>query len=285
MYRERQHNRATIIILSVVCIILVTLYSRESQNGLLHRVQRLSLDIVAPLQSGVSKLVSPVRDGFDYLSDVKGAITERDDLLKENLELKSQITDMLGLERENANFKALLDYKENNPSQRFLAASVIGENPNNWEQTIQISAGYDDGVREWMAVLTEEGLVGRVVLCTAHTSMVQLITDDKSQVGARLQGSGEEGLVKGAGKYDPRLQLINQDAEVREGDLVLTSGSGGTCPAGIPIGAVTEITEKRPDLSRGISIRPAVAFSRLQHVLVVISPLPRQSASAEEEGE
>jgi rod shape-determining protein MreC len=275
MYREKQTNRAVIISLTIICIILVTLYSRESDNGLMHRVQRFSLDMVAPLQSGVSKLLSPVRDGVEYLLDIKDAANERDELVQDKLELEQQLSELRNMARENDLLKQLIDYRDNTPGLQFLSAGVIGETPDNWEQTIQISAGYDDGVREWMAVVNEEGLVGRIVLCTAHTSMVQLITDDKSQVGARLQSSGEEGLVQGAGREQPLLQLINQDAEVREGDLVLTSGSGGTCPADIPIGTVTEITEKRPDLSRGISISPAVGFTKLERVLVVISPLPR----------
>jgi rod shape-determining protein MreC len=279
MFKEKQRSRIVIVTLTILCFILVTLYSRESQNGLLHRMQRFSLDMVEPLQSGASKILSPVRDGIEYVLDLKDAAGERDQLLKDKQDLENQLSDMRDLERENQQLAELLKLKENNSGLEVMAVSVIGANPDNWEQSIQISAGYDDGVREWMAVLNNEGLVGRVVLCTAHSSMVQLITDDKSQVGARLQSNGEEGLIKGAGRGELRLQLINQDAEVKEGDWILASGSGGTCPVGIPIGTVTAITEKRPDLSRGISIAPAVSFSRLEKVLVVISPAPSELPS------
>ncbi len=279
MFKEKQRSRIVIVILTILCFILVTLYSRESQNGLLHRMQRFSLDIVEPLQAGVSKILSPVRDGIEYVLDLKNAAGERDQLLKDKQELENELSDMRNLALENQQLAELLNLKENNPSLEVMAVSVIGANPDNWEQSIQISAGYDDGVREWMAVMNNEGLVGRVVLCTAHSSMVQLITDDKSQVGARLQSNGEEGLIKGAGRGDLRLQLINQDAEVKEGDWVLTSGSGGTCPVGIPIGTVSAITEKRPDLSRGISISPAVNLSRLEKVVVVINPAPTELPS------
>ncbi len=279
MFKEKQRGRIVIVTLTILCFILVTLYSRESQNGLLHRMQRFSLDMVEPLQAGVSKMLSPVRDGIEYLLDLKNAAGERDQLIKDKQELENELSAMRDLERENKQLAELLQLKENNPTLEVMAVSVIGANPDNWEQAIQISAGYDDGVREWMAVMNSEGLVGRVVLCTAHSSMVQLITDDKSQVGARLQSNGEEGLIKGAGRGELRLQLINQDAEVQEGDWVLTSGSGGTCPVGIRIGTVSAITEKRPDLSRGISIAPAVNFSRLEKVVVVISPAPTELPS------
>ncbi len=276
MFKEKQRGRIVIVALTILCFILVTLYSRESQNGLLHRMQRFSLDLVEPLQAGVSKIISPVRDGIEYVLDLKNASGERDQLLKKVQDLEDQLSSMNDLQRENNVLAQLLNLKQNNPSLELMAVSVIGANPDNWEQSIQISAGYDDGVREWMAVMNDEGLVGRVVLCTAHSSMVQLITDDKSQVGARLQSNGEEGLIKGAGRGDLRLQLINQDAEVTEGAWILTSGSGGTCPVGIRIGTVSAITEKRPDLSRGISIAPAVNFSRLERVVVVINPAPTE---------
>jgi rod shape-determining protein MreC len=80
-----------------------------------------------------------------------------------------------------------------------------------------------------------------------------------------------------------RLELLNQDAEVNMGDVVLTSGMGGTCPEGIPIGTITEISERRADLSIGILIEPAARLTRLDRVMVVRSPPPK-TAPMEAEG-
>jgi len=102
-------------------------------------------------------------------------------------------------------------------------------------------------------------------------------------VGAKLQSNAEMGIAKGEGRGGVRLELLNQDAEVNMGDVVLTSGMGGTCPEGIPIGIITEISERRADLSIGILIEPAATLTRLDKVMVVRSP-PPETAPMEAEG-
>lgn len=275
---ERQYRRQRILIITlvIICVLLVTIYSRESKDGLFHRLQRFSMDIISPLQKGMSKVLSPVKDGIGFVLDMGSARGERDRLLEEKKALQDRVNELEETERENMELKSMIAVKENNPQLEFLVVDVIGANPDIWEQTIQIGAGYDDGLQEYMAILSEDGsLVGRVTLCTANSSVVQLITDDKSSIGAKLQQNAEMGIVKGEGSGGVRLELLNQDAEVNEGDVVLTSGMGGTCPADIPIGNITEISERRADLSLGIQIQPRAKLTRLEKVLVVLSPPPK----------
>jgi rod shape-determining protein MreC len=275
---EKRHNRFTIVVLIIMCILLVTIYSREGDKGIFHRLQRFSLEIVAPLQKGVSSILRPVKDGLGYFFELHNVAEERDSLLQENHELRNQLMEMEELAKENEQLKSMIQVKENQKGWEVLAADVIGSNPDNWKETLQISAGYDDGVSEYMAVLSPDGyLVGRVVLCTPHTSLVQLITDNQSAIGARLQSNGEMGLIKGEGQGEVKLELINQDAEVNRGDLVITSGIGGTCPPGIPIGRIREITERRTDLSRGISIDLEANLTKLERVMVILAPKPLSS--------
>ena len=182
------------------------------------------------------------------------------------------------IKRENEQLRDMIAYQESRPDLELLVVDVIGANPDVWEQTIQIGAGYSDGLQEYMAVLNEDGnLVGRIILCTSEASVVQLITDDKSSVGAMLQKNAEMGIVKGEGGGGVRLELLNQDAEVSTGDEVITSGLGGTCPSGIKIGTITEISERRADLSVGIVIAPKASLTRLDRVMVVMSPVPSTS--------
>ncbi len=272
---ERRNKRITIIVLVIICLLLVTVYSREGENGVFHRIQRFSLEIISPLQKGVSKIIRPMKDGIGYFFDLFNVSEERDRLLEENRELRNRLMDKDRLEKENELLKAMINVKESRKSWDFLAADVIGSNPDNWKETIQISAGYDDGVLEYMAVLNQEGyLVGRIVVCTAHTSLVQLITDSESAIGARLQSNGEMGLIKGEGQGVVKLEIINQDAVVNQGDLVVTSGVGGTTPPGIPIGRISEISERRTDLSRGIKLEPLANLTKLEKVMVVLIPAP-----------
>jgi len=285
MERQNRRQRILIITLVVICVLLVTVYSRESKDGLFHRLQRLSLDVVSPLQKGVSKVLSPVKDGIGYIVDLGKARDERDRLKEEVDELQQEVDEIQELQLENEQLKKMIAYQESRPDLELMVVDVIGANPDIWEQTIQIGAGYSSGLQEYMAILSEDGsLVGRIILCTSDASLVQLITDDKSSVGAMLQKNAEMGVVKGEGGGGVRLELLNQDAEVETGQLVVTSGLGGTCPSGIPIGSITEITERRADLSVGIVIEPRARLTRLSRVMVVVSPQPTTTPMAAEAG-
>lgn len=277
---ERQNGRQRVLIITlvVICVLLVTVYSRESKDGLFHRLQRFSMDIISPLQKGASKVLSPVKEGVGFLVDMGRARGERDSLRERVRVLQNQVDELENTRRENEELRSMIEVKDSNPQLELLVVDVIGANPDIWEQTIQIGAGYDDGLREYMAILSEDGsLVGRVTLCTAGASVVQLITDGKSSIGAKLQQNAEMGIVKGEGRGGVRLELLNQGADVNEGDVVLTSGMGGTCPPDIPIGTITEISERRADLSIGIQIEPRAKLNRLEKVIVVLSPLPKTS--------
>lgn len=275
-----------IITLVIICILLVTVYSRESKDGLFHRLQRFSMDIISPLQKGMSKVFSPVKDGIGFVVDMGKARGERDRLQEEVDELEEKINELEEAERENEDLKSMIAVQESNPDIDFLVVDVIGANPDIWERTIQIGAGYSSGLQEYMAILSEDGnLVGRIILCTSQASIVQLITDEKSSVGAMLQENGEMGIVEGEGGDSVRLELLNQDADVKMGDVVITSGMGGTCPPGIPIGIITEIGERKADLSIGILIEPEARLTRLEKVMVVVSPPPSTSPLEAEAGE
>jgi rod shape-determining protein MreC len=284
MAREHRRQRFLIIVLIIVCVLLVTVYSRESNDGLFHRMQRFSMDVVSPLQKGVSKVLSPFKSGANWVIDLGKAGGERDKLKQQVQDLQDQVDAGKDAVRELEQLKSMLRVQEENPEWDPLVVNVIGAPSDVWEQTIQVDAGYNDGLQEYMAVLGEDGsLVGRIVVCTSNSSVVQLITDEKSNVGARLQTNAEMGIVKGDGNI-VRMELLNQDAQVNTGDVVLTSGMGGTCPAGIPIGTITEITERRADLSVGIEIQPRAKLSRLEKVMIITNPKPQTAPLSTETG-
>ncbi len=273
-----------IITLIIICVLLVTVYSRESNDGLFHRMQRFSMDVVSPLQKGVSKVLSPFKSGVGFFVDLGKARGERDKLRQQVNDLQDQVDAGKDAMRQLEQLRSMLQIKEDNSQWDLLVVNVIGSPSDVWEQTIQIDAGYDDGLQEYMAILSEDGsLVGRIVVCTANSSVVQLITDEKSSIGARLQSNSEAGIVKGEGN-GVRMELLNQDAEVNTGDVVMTSGMGGTCPKNIPIGTITEVTERRADLSIGIEVQPRAKLTRLEKVMVVKAPEPATAPISPEQG-
>ena len=155
--RQNRRQRALIITLVIICILLVTVYSRESKDGLFHRLQRFSLDIVSPLQKGMSKVLSPVKDGIGYLTDLGDAKSERDRLKEEVESLQDVVDELEEMKLENKTLTQMIAVKESRPDLEYLVVDVIGANPDVWEQTIQIGAGYSNGLQEYMAVLSEDG--------------------------------------------------------------------------------------------------------------------------------
>jgi rod shape-determining protein MreC len=134
---------------------------------------------------------------------------------------------------------------------------------------ILIDQGSDSGLRHGMPVLTAQGLVGRIDAVTASAARVQLITDPASAVNVRLPDSESDGMLVGSVTGDINLDMIPQEAELRPGELILTSGLGGTYPGNILVGQVASVRKLETALFQSASVQPVVDFANLRAVLVV----------------
>jgi rod shape-determining protein MreC len=137
-----------------------------------------------------------------------------------------------------------------------------------------INRGSNDGILRGMPVVTDQGLVGRVDAVIADAARVQLITDPASMVNVRLQNAQEEGALVGSATGDVVMQMIPQDATIEIGDLVLTSGLGGSYPPDLIVGQVVNIRSRDFDLFQQATVQPVVDFNRLQIVLVIVNFKP-----------
>jgi rod shape-determining protein MreC len=141
-----------------------------------------------------------------------------------------------------------------------------------------IDSGSDDGVRYGMPVVTAQGLVGRITAVTSSASRVQLITDPSSVVNVRLKSEESEVQLVGSITGDLSLEMVPQDVTVTAGDLVLTSGIGGTYPSDILIGQVLSTRKVETDIFQTAAVQPAVDFTNLQAVLVITNFQPVEIA-------
>ena len=182
---------------------------------------------------------------------------------------------LLELEMENERLRRLLKLKERFTHQS-ITALVIGREPTNWFNTILLNKGRGVGVEENFIVITPEGLVGRVNKVHRNSSQVLLITDQESEIGALIERSRVQGVIQGR-KRDLIFKYLSLEADVREGDLLITSGlEGGLFPKGLVIGKIRKIEPPHPqDLFLEIIVTPEVNLSRLEEVLI----LPRGMTS------
>ncbi|MCA9400554.1 MAG: rod shape-determining protein MreC [Candidatus Omnitrophica bacterium] len=179
---------------------------------------------------------------------------------------------MVGMEeviRENTRLEQLLEFKRN-LLYSSVAASVIGRDPTQWRSSMIIDKGNDDGIEVGMAVVNALGVVGKIAETDAKTSKVMLITDPEFSVTALVQGTRESGVVTGTLQGLCRLRYVNRDARVKPGQKVITSKLSVSFPESILIGRVIDVRDDENYPSPQIMIEPAVSFSQLEEVLVVI---------------
>jgi rod shape-determining protein MreC len=194
---------------------------------------------------------------------------ENERLKKEISALKFRINAAQELYLENRRLKNLLSFKQNSPLS-LIAARVIARDPSNWSSVIIIDKGRRDGVRSSLAVITERGLVGKVVEAAESTSKILLIIDPNVGVSAVIQRNRQEGLISGTLENLLIMRYLSTDIDIKISDVIITSGLSQIYPKGVIIGRVSEIETEFSGLSRFAMIKPEVNFSSLEEVLVVV---------------
>jgi rod shape-determining protein MreC len=204
----------------------------------------------------------------DYIPAVK---SRRDldrqnrDLRTENEVLRQQVRALGEAGRENSRLTHLLNLTEHT-GFKTISARVIDHEAGNWWKSIQIDRGANDGLRENLAVLNADGLIGKVIKVTRGEARVLLLVDSNCKVSALLQDSREPGVVAGT-----RMTYVERTAKVKPGETVITSGLGGIFPKGILIGTVLSAQiNPQTGMYQDIEIKPAVDFHRLEEVVVIL---------------
>ncbi len=232
-------------------------------------VWQLVVEISAPFQSLSNYLIDGV-EGFwlNYFELVQ--------VRQENLELKRAINELKiqnGMYREELStherLKALLQFKQST-LQNVLAAQVVGLDPTGWFKSVIINKGKNDGLKNNMPVVNADGIVGRVVALSPNYAKVLLVIDQNSAVDCLTQRSRNRGIVKGLSKETCEMDYVEKSSDVAVGDIVVTSGLGGVFPKGIAVGTVEKVDTFPNNFFKDIEVRPAVDFSKLEEVLVIL---------------
>jgi rod shape-determining protein MreC len=239
--------------------------SPDNESSRLIRVWMVSA--ITPVEKGIVGLQDGTRNlwrNYVYLRGVR----------QENRDLKYQLEDLRLTEvrlQEDAGqarrLQSLLGFKEQYISKT-VAAQVIGFSGTELSRAVYIDKGDNDGVKPDMAVITAEGVVGKVLRIYNSTSLVLLIDDQTSGVGAILEKSRLQGVLRGTPSGQVMLEKILSDEVVQPGEQVLTSGGDEIFPKGLPAGTVMSIS-RGPDAFLSIRVKPAANLGRLEEVLVI----------------
>ena len=162
----------------------------------------------------------------------------------------------------------MLKYKSGSDREMILA-SVVGSDAVSWSKMITINKGSNDGLKKNMTVVSHEGLVGHIIQTVPYYSKVLLITDVRSAVDALDQEKRTRGVVVGKGSDICEMKYIPQDADIRVGQSVISSGLGGVFPKGLLIGKVSKVEETNKGLFKNVVVTPSVKISFLEEVFVL----------------
>jgi rod shape-determining protein MreC len=253
--------------------------SADTQDTRLIRIW--AVGALAPFERGLVSMrggVGGVWHNYLYLRGVRA----------ENRDLRSQIEQMrieqVRLNEDAAQahrLQALLSFKEQFISKT-IAAQVIGSSGSDMSRIVYIDKGSDSGIQRDMAVITANGIVGKVLIAYASESQVLLVSDQSSGVGVILEKTRLQGVLRGASSGEVVIERVMSDEQVPLGENVLTSGGDQIFPKGLPVGTVTSV-EKGKDLFLNIKIKPAASLSRLEEVLVLTEKQDKP-AMAEDKG-
>jgi rod shape-determining protein MreC len=248
---------------------------RTTDNEPTRLIRIWAVDAITPLEKvlgWVETSTGNVWHSYFYLRGVRA----------ENRSLKQQI-ERMSLEQvrmsqdadQARRLQALLAFKEQFISHT-MAAQVIGSSGSELSRSVYIDKGESDGIKPDMAVITADGIVGKVLRGYGSTSLVLLINDQTSGVGALLDKTRLQGILRGTPSGEVVLEKVMSDETVPVGEMVLTSGGDGIFPKGLLVGRVTKAAPGS-DLFLNIRVRPAADLSKLEEVLVVTKIDERQA--------
>jgi rod shape-determining protein MreC len=270
--RQRSGYLFLAVLLGHVILISAQVNSRSGVPVL----ESVTFGMFAEVQRGSSAGVSSFRNVWNRYVRLRHVETENASLRRELDEVKIQFQERRALADRARGLQALLELRDHSNLQT-TAAEIIASSPSPDFRTMTIGKGTLDGLRPDMAVIAPGGVVGRVVIATARSAKVQLLSDRNAAVGALIERSRAQGVAMGGDDQHLKLEYVSEVADVVVGDLVVTSGIDGIFPKGFTIGSVDIVEKSGPSYKR-ITIKPAVDFSSLEEVLVVLTPTPIRQA-------
>jgi rod shape-determining protein MreC len=229
---------------------------------------KVIVSITWPIQATISWSLDQVAAGFQNYIYLWHTRQENIALTDENRRLLNDIASLRETEQENIRLRKLLNFQEQYKFQS-VVARVIAKDVSAEFRAIRINRGESSGIRRNMAVISNEGTVGRILRATAHTADVVTVLDLLSAVDVINERSRARGVFEGLTDDTGILRYTVRTDDIQPGDGLISSGLGGVFPKGMPVGTVAKVTKKQFGISQDVEVRPSVDFSKLEEVLVV----------------
>lgn len=249
---------AAVFVGIAVLMLFISILNPQGMSGLRMKAS----DAITPVLNAV---VSPIAKAADVVRNISGLSelqAENLRLQQENIKLKEWYQTALLLEAENKSLRDLLNVKVE-PHYKSVTARVLADSGNAFVKSALIAAGSHDGLKKGQAVLSGDGLVGRVTELGEQSARVLLITDINSRVPVLIEDTRQHAVLAGDNQDLAKLLYLPPDTTVNQGARIITSGHGGMFPPGLAIGKVIKTKDGQ------IRVQPFAEFTRMTHVRVI----------------
>lgn len=268
MFKYLKEYRFYITLFLFIAIPLAALDLENRKPREFRWTDKVLLGIVSPIQTAVTWTLENTIDGVFHYIALWNAQRDNEILIQENKSLLQKIQELSEAQNENTRLKNILDFKEKT-QLKFTVARVIAKDPTTEFRTLRINRGSKAGIVKGMAVVSQDGIVGRILRVTESYSDVVTLLDLLSAVDAIVERSRARGVVEGFTDELCQLKFVLRTDDIQLGDRLISSGLAGIFPKSVPVGIVTRVTKKRYGITQEVEVRPAVDINRLEEVMVV----------------
>ena len=234
------------------------------------------MEAVKPLLVVESQMADDASDFLHNYFDLVSVHQENLRLEQQVAQLEGQQRRMVELEAENRHLADLLELRDALGTTA-IAANVIGSDATGLSRTLLLSEGDRQGLRRDMAVISINGVVGKLIAVSHDAARVLLVSDHNSALDAFDQRSRARGIVAGVVEDGLAMKYVDRSEDIKPGDMVVTSGLDGIFPRGLLVGTVARVSKERPGLFLNVEVKAAVDFRELEQVMILTTRVPAPS--------
>lgn len=262
----------TVIVLSVTFLGIIIFSFEKNTNKVFSNGASIALN---PVQKLVYNIFDNIKSGMTFFYTFSDVKKENEELKKKNIELENKLIDYDNFKNENERLGKILEFKNERNDYNYVGAHIIGKSGGSFLDGYIIDKGQKDGIEKEMVVIAADGLVGQVTSVNSNWSIVQSIVNENIAVHAIVESTRESsGIVKGYKDSNnnllAKLWFLPMNSEIKEGDVIATSGLGKLYPKDIRIGKVISVEEDKVKVNKNAVIQPFVDFNKLEELFVIV---------------
>ena len=261
----------TIVVLSVAFLGII-IFSLKSNSNI---ISSGAGSVISPLQKIIYSANDKLNGSLDFLINFSKVKQENKELTDKNAELENKLVEYNRMKEENTRLREMFNYSEAHKNYNYLGCNIVGYSGGNISNGYIIDKGTNDGIKKDMIVITPAGLVGKVTKSEGNHSIVQTILNENIAVASMVESTRETtGILQGAtSNKNKNLTILSNipiESEIKEGDVILTSGLGTMYPQEIRIGEVVSVEIDSVGIMKKAVVKPYVDFNKLEELFIVI---------------